>query len=99
MEEIRLAVEVVAAGLDREVDDAARRVAELGRVAAGRDRELLEGVRTRCDLREERAVLAAPRLRPVNQDIRAQALAAVDAEVGGVGAGAAGGRACCRSVV
>src|SRR6185295_18678849 len=39
-EEVALAVQLVAARLDREVDDAARALAKLGRVVRGRDGEL-----------------------------------------------------------
>ena len=71
VEEVGLAVEVVAASLDCEVDDAARGVAELGRIAAGRNGELLKGVGPGRDFREERSVLPAPRLRSVDQDVSA----------------------------
>src|SRR5262245_24628123 len=84
-EKIAFAMKVVRACFDREIDDAARRVAVLGGILAGRDGELLEGVGPRRDLRKEGAVFASARRHAVNQNIRAATLSAVDAEVEGAG--------------
>ena len=99
VKEIGLAVKIVAAGFDREVDDATGRITKLLIVAAGGECEFLERVWPWCDLGEERAVLTAPCLCTVNENVCAESLPAVDAEVRGVRSRATGSRACGSPVV